>query len=189
MEEIWKDIKGFEGRYQISTLGRVKSLQRTVKAGKGTRIIDECILVPHYFLNGYQRVSLRKHPKRYWYNVHRLVAESFIANPNNYKIVNHIDSNPSNNRIDNLEWCTQSYNVIHSYKSGKAKATAGCFKKGSIPHNRRKVNQYTKDKQFIRSYISIREASNLTNINEGAIQNCLLKITKSSGGFIWEYAD
>lgn len=189
MEEIWKDVIGYEGLYQISNLGRIKSLTRKVQCKGGQRTTKGKILKPFQTRNPYLCIDLRQHQTHKTKFIHRLVAEAFIPNPNNYPYVNHKDSNPINNRIDNLEWCTQSYNVKYAYINGNAKPTLGCFKKGHIPHNRRKVNQYTKDKKLICTYISIREASKLTNINKSAINNCLLKYTKTSGGFIWEYAN
>ena len=189
MQEIWKDIKGYENIYQVSNLGRVKSLTRKINVLHGVRIIQGHILKPFKTNTGYFRVDLKSHQKSNYKSIHRLVAETFIPNPNNFPIVNHKDNNPTNNKVDNLEWCTQSYNIKYAYKYGNAKPTSGCFKKGNIPHNCRKINQYTKSKEFICSYISIREASRLTNIKESSINNCLLKYTKTSGGFIWEYAD
>ena len=189
MQESWKDIPNFEGRYQVSNLGRVKSLSRIVNTGRnGYRKIKEHILVPRNF-NNYQKISIRIHPKRYWFDIHRLVADAFIPNPSNLPEVNHKDSNPCNNKVDNLEWCNQSYNIKYAYKYGNAKPTKGCFKKGNIPHNRKKINQYSKNGEFISSYISIKEASDYTHIKRTAINNCLNSRCKTSGGFIWRYAD
>ena len=115
MQEIWKDIKGFEGRYQVSNLGRIKSLSRIVSTGRnGYRKIKECILVPRNSTNNYQKISIRIYPKRYWFDVHRLVAEAFIPNPDKLPIINHKDNNPTNNRVDNLEWCNQSHNIKYA---------------------------------------------------------------------------
>ena len=103
--EIWKNIVGYEGKYQISNLGRVKSL----KDRYGYR---ERILKPSTNKRGYKKVVLVKvGEKRKTFLVHRLVAEAFIPNPNNYSEVNHKDENPSNNNVDNLEWCTRKYNI------------------------------------------------------------------------------
>ena len=91
MEEIWKDIEGFNGLYQISTMGRVRSLRRNI------------ILKNKIENNGYERVILSVNDIPKGYSVHRLVATAFISNPNNYPIVNHKDENRTNNRVDNLE--------------------------------------------------------------------------------------
>lgn len=191
MQEIWKDIKGFEGRYQVSNYGRVKSLARIVKRGQnGYRNVKETILSPRTDTKrGYQTISIRIHPKRYNLSLHRLVAETFIPNPNNYPVINHIDGNPSNNNVNNLEWCTQSYNVKYSYTNGNAKPTPGCFKKGNIPHNIIRVSQYSLNNTYIATFDSILEASKKTNTNSICIGYCCKGKQKTSGGYIWKYAD
>ena len=100
MTEIWENIEGYEGQYQISNYGRVKSF----KNGK------EQIIKGNINQKGYCIVDLYKNKEKKHFQVHRLVAKAFIPNPNNYPIVNHKDENPSNNRVDNLEWCTPKYN-------------------------------------------------------------------------------
>lgn len=114
MEEIWKDISGYEGYYQISNLGRVRSLDRyvaTVGNPSGKRLIHGKILsqskrVMSNVEDGYYSVTLCKRGVDTLFNVHRLVAETFIPNPNNLPCVNHKDENKHNNMADNLEWCT-----------------------------------------------------------------------------------
>jgi hypothetical protein len=135
MQEIWKDVKNYEGCYQVSNLGRVRSLTRKVKTFNGVRTSKGQILKPLKTNTGYYRVDLKQNQKNKYISIHRLVAETFIPNPNNYPIINHKDNNPQNNCIDNLEWCTQSYNVKYAYKYGNAKPTSGCFKKGHNSHN------------------------------------------------------
>lgn len=118
--EIWKPIKGYEGLYEISNLGRVKALERTKVCNRGYVTIKEHFLKPNNCgTNGYYRVPLTnyKHTKKY-YLIHRLVAETFIPNPNNYPQVNHKDGNKENNTINNLEWCTVSFNMRHAYETG-----------------------------------------------------------------------
>ena len=120
MNEIWKDIKGYEGKYQVSNLGRVKSLQRWsgTKYYDREKILSSCIN-KH---NGYAYVYLMKNNKAKNVRVHRLVAEAFIDNPNNFPEVNHIDCNRANNNVNNLEWCTRSYNIKYSFEKGNAKS-------------------------------------------------------------------
>lgn len=104
--EIWKDIKGYEGLYQISNLGRVKSYKR-----------NNIILKPGKTKRGYMVVSLcsKKSIKKVY--IHRLVAQSFIKNINSFEQVNHIDGDKANNKVDNLEWVSAKDNVIHAYKN------------------------------------------------------------------------
>lgn len=161
-----------------------------MKTGRnGYRTIEESIIKPRQDKRGYKIVSLRIYPKKYFLSVHRLVAEAFIPNPNNYPVINHIDSNPSNNNVNNLEWCTQSHNVKYAYANGNAKPTKGCFKKGTIPHNLRKVSQIDKNGNLIKTFDSIKLASESINRTPGAINNCLSGNSKTSGGYVWRYAD
>lgn len=117
MKEVWKDIKGYEGLYQISNLGRVKSLERRVRNSEtGFRIVRERFLKPA--LSGekprqYYYVILSKNAKHRNETVHRLVAKYFVQNPENKLEVNHIDNDPLNNYCTNLEWCTSRYNKNH----------------------------------------------------------------------------
>lgn len=103
--EIWKDIEGYEGLYQISSKGRVKSFRNN----KGVE--RQKILKLNMDSRGYLRVCLVKNKTKRTYSVHRLVAKHFIENPYNLDIVNHIDENPTNNEVNNLEWCNTRYNI------------------------------------------------------------------------------
>lgn len=110
LKEEWRDIPCFEGFYQVSNLGRIKILEKRVRIGNNTRIIKERIANPYIRKNGYIKITLYKPSCTKNFFVHRLVAIAFIDNPNNYPIINHKDENPSNNRMENLEWCTYQYN-------------------------------------------------------------------------------
>lgn len=107
--EIWKDVKDFEGLYQISNTGKVRSLKRNNTNGK--------ILKSAFNYKGYEVVYFSKNNKKYVRKIHRLVAESFIPNLNHKEQVNHIDGNKANNNVDNLEWCTCRENIIHAYRN------------------------------------------------------------------------
>lgn len=131
-EECWRDVKGYEGLYQVSNHGNVRSLKREVPQGKygKTRLAGGSLMKPTNNGNGYLLVGLRRLGKRKNFYVHRLVAEHFIANDHGYKYVNHKDYDTSNNRADNLEWCTQKENTRYSahkmrkpHKSWKQTAT------------------------------------------------------------------
>ena len=115
MQEIWKDIKGYEGFYQVSNLGNVKSTG-FYKCIHNVLYYKKCnkLLSPNDNGYGYNVISLMKKGKRKSCYIHRLVAEAFIPNPNNEKEVNHKDENKKNNVVDNLEWCNRSYNYHYS---------------------------------------------------------------------------
>ena len=156
--EEWRDIEGYEGFYQISNLGRAKSL----KFGK------ERILKPRKERNGYLCVGLYEDGKVKNHKIHRLVANAFLPNISNLSEVNHIDEDKTNNKVDNLEWCDRIYNVRYS------QAVA--------------VNQYTLDGKFIRTWDCIIEVQYQLGFNNGNIINCCQGKRKSAGGFIWRYA-
>ena len=170
MNEIWKDIKGYEGFYQVSNLGRVKSLSRAVKVG--IKNVDyatksEKILKPYKNCNGYFLVKLCLNKNDKQYQVHRLVAEAFIDNPNNLSQVNHKDKIKTNNRVDNLEWCTNEYNSRYS----------------SAIH----IMQYDLNDNFIKEWDCMNEASKKLNIHQSSISLCCVGKRNKAGGFKWEY--
>ena len=119
MNEVWKPIKGYEGIYEISNLGNVKALPRIKVNNRGYQKMKERIAKPSKQNSEYFRVSLtnNNHQRKY-YSIHRLVAEAFLPNPNNLPQVNHKDGNKENNNVNNLEWCTRSYNLQHAYDNG-----------------------------------------------------------------------
>lgn len=118
INEIWKDIEGYEGLYQISNLGRVKSLEREAWNGQAYHILKCRILKQRLISTGYLMTTMSKNGKAITPLVHRLVAETFIPNPENKPTVNHINGNKTDNRLENLEWCTYSENEQHAWKTG-----------------------------------------------------------------------
>jgi len=125
--EIYRDIEGYEGLYQISNYGNVKALQRTVinKTGKKQNYPERLLKPEEYCMSNtsYKRVSLSKDHKVTRFLVHRLVALHFIPNIHNKEFVNHIDNNGTNNNVSNLEWCSHSENMIHAQVQGRLKAS------------------------------------------------------------------
>lgn len=169
MNETWKDIEGYEGLYQISTEGRVKSLNYN-HTGK------EKILKNKTGSRGYFNVNLSKDGKSKNINVHRIVATHFIPNPDNLPQVNHIDENKQNNCVENLEWCTAEYNNTYGSRLEKS------AKSKSIP-----IIQFTKDGEFVRKWESARIAEYTLGLNIGSVCSCLKGKHKSTGGYKWHY--
>ena len=183
--EIWKDIQGYEGCYQISNLGRVKSLKRKVYAGMGKMRWQYERILSENKTNGneYHIASLCKNSTEKNYYIHKLVAEAFIPNPNNYRYVNHKDENKHNNCVDNLEWCTAQYNATYNDIH---------IKKGLKYRNNKqskKIYQLDEEENVIKLFPSISEASRQLGVSDQAISDCLRGIQKHSAGYKWKYAD
>lgn len=118
-EEIWKDIPGYEGRYEVSSLGRVRSLRQANSHGGGTKIRNIPLLRKiQVNTSGYLDLALQKNKKQYTVSIHRLIAMAFIPNPQRLPEVNHIDGNKFNNSIENLEWVSSRNNQLHAYRTG-----------------------------------------------------------------------
>lgn len=171
MTEIWKDIPGYEGLYQVSNFGNVKSL-RSKKLLKNT---------PQN--TGYLKVTLYKNGNFKKHSVHRLVAEIFIDNPDKKRTVNHINGIKYDNRVENLEWATHAENEIHAYKTGLKVGKNHKNNKKSIP-----VAQYDKNMNLIKIYPSINEAGR-EGFRAEEICKCCKGRNKTSGGYIWKYAE
>lgn len=172
MEEIWKDIPGFEGLYQVSNMGRVKSFCKSEKMGKP----DEYILNPTDAENGYANVTLYKSNVRKKFLVHRLVAQAFLPNPNNLPQINHKDENRFNNRVDNLEWCTAKYNNHYGTARIRVSITKG-----------QKICQYLLTGEWIATYASLSIASELTGVPKHSISDCLAGHSLSGRNYVWKY--
>lgn len=177
MEEQWKDIIGYEELYQISNLGRVKSLNYN-HTGK------EQILKLHKDKGGYLRVDLCKDGKVKNCLIHRLVGNAFIPNDDIFKTqINHKDENKENNNVNNLEYCDMSYNNnygTHQERCAKARL--------NHPKLSKKVNQYSKDgKTFIQSFQSAMEIQRQLGFANTHISDCCIGKRKSAYGFRWKY--
>jgi hypothetical protein len=174
VNEIWKDIEGYEGTHQVSTLGRVRSLDRTNTVGAK---IKGKIMKQQSNKDGYMQVTIKSGVKK-TFLVHRLVAKAFIPNPQNYLEVNHKDVNVKNNRIDNLEWCDRTYNCNYA---GAHEKVAKSLK---IP-----VIQMDMNGNFIQEWDSIKEAAQALNIPSTNITCCCKhpEKRKSIHGYKWKY--
>lgn len=170
MQEIWKDIKGYENIYQISNKGNVKSLNYK-QTGR------EKILKPSVDKDGYLFVCLCKNRKVKPFKVHRLVAEAFISNPNNYPCVNHKNEIKDNNRLENLEWCTVKYNNIYN---GRQKRIAEKLSKPVL-----KIDPISNE--IVAEFPSIKEVERQLGYKQGNISKCCKGNRKTVGGFKWRY--
>ena len=169
MEEIWKDIEGYEGLYQVSNVGRVKSLRNNI------------ILKNSIKRNGYESVKLSANNISKEYYIHRLVANAFISNPNNYLEINHKDEDKANNCADNLEWCTREYNV--NYGTGTRRSQlSNTNGKCSKP-----VLQYTLEGIFIKEWKSTMDVQRNLGFDHANISRCCRGKYAYAYGYIWKY--
>lgn len=177
--ELWKWIPGWEGYYMASTHGRIKSVDRYVNGnGSSKFLIKGRILKGTPDKDGYILVILSKHNKKKGFHIHRLVALTFIPNPNNWPQVNHIDENKTNNTVENLEWCTAKYNSNY-----------GTHIERYSQANRKPILMFTKDGQFIQRFNCVAEANKYLGKNTGNknIYQCLTGFSKTAYGYIWKY--
>ena len=183
VNEIWKPVVGFEGFYEVSNYGRVKSLQRLRRNRYGVFIVEEKILKQLTLTKGYLGVRLYKNNKGKTFKVHRLVAEAFIPNPDNLACVNHKDEIKTNNMVDNLEWCTSKYNTNYG-TCNKRKGLNNRNNSLSKP-----VIQYKLNGEFVAEDPSICESERITGIRQPTITKCCKGQRKNAGGYIWKYKE
>lgn len=179
MKEIWKDIKGYEGLYQVSNTGKVRSLDRTV-IGKNNskRLIYGKELSKTDNGRGYDKVALQNDGRntRKICKVHRLVAETFIPNPENKPEVNHINCNKKDNRVSNLEWSTSSENSKHAYDNNLKNVSRS-----------KRVARINDEGKILEIFNSAREASNSYNLTHDGVSAVCRGKRKTCGGMKWKY--
>lgn len=181
-KEIWKPVVGFEGLYEVSSLGRVKSLDRYVKAGHNSfRLSKGKILKPVKDSKGYYIIQLGR---RYKCTLHRLVANAFIPNPNDYPCINHKDENKLNNNIGNLEWCTYKYNNNYGTRLDRISKSLRTNSKTSTS-----ILMLNKNGDILREYQSIMDAQD-DGFDANTISKCCRFVDKfvTHKNYIWIYS-
>lgn len=175
MLEIWKDIIDYEGLYQVSNLGRVRSCDRYVQHYLGKRLVREYIL-KQTDNHKYYTVTLARNNTRKTSRIHKLVAIHFIENPKKYLEVNHIDGNSLNNNVNNLEWCNRSQNQLHAYKLGLQK-----------PVNEKRILMIDTNGKIVSKFKSIKEAEDKTGLCHSNIAKVCKGKRNHVGGYHFKY--
>ena len=181
MEEIWKDIDGYEGLYQISNLGNVKSLNY---CGRGYAKN----LTPKCNNSGRLWVELRGRGNPKQMLIHRLVGMAFIPNPNNYPQINHIDENPKNNRVENLEWCTGSYNIQYFLERHPRQWHPNLTSRGRKVIRTKQIVQLDLSGNVVRVWDNLVSIRHETGWNDWHIEECCKGNRHKAKGYIWRYA-
>ena len=201
--EVWKDIEGFEGLYQCSSEGRIRSVDRITTMKNGVRRRTRgTVLSPSLYMDGYLRYRLCKNGKHMPFGGHKLVAEAFIPNPENKPIVHHKNRNRSDNRVENLEWMTyEEHQMEHSKEisnglkgrhlseeSRNKIAMAILGRTGKECPNSIPIVQLSKDGEFIREWDSMSDVMRELGIPTTTISKCCRWKRKTAGGYIWKYS-
>lgn len=182
--EVWKDIKGYEGLYQINTNGNIRSLSHTVCCWNGYKVVTKIhpgkLLTPQVDIDGYKHIRLSKNGIMRSFLVHRLVAETFISNPRNFSEINHKDENPGNNTSSNLEWCSHIYNSNYGTRNIRISKTMAVKKRKPVRCIETGIE-----------YLSLLDAQSKTKINSSQIGACCNKKPHfiTAGGYHWEYVE
>lgn len=214
--EIWKDIPGYEGLYQVSNYGRVKRLPSWVRATHGSKQYREGKILRYKNSRGYNSVGLSKDGEYKYYRVARLVALAFVCNPNGYPHVNHKDCDKKNDRAENLEWCTQKYN--NNYADHNKKLSEAMKRRFQNPEqynrlvemvrrqcqdpvwkehqraaqlnnsNSKAVDMLDMNGNYIKTFPSLSEAYRQTGIFSQNIGRCCMGNLKYAGGYKWRYS-
>lgn len=177
MKEIWKNIKNYEGYYQVSSLGKVRSIDRIDINGSK---IKGKVLSP-LNVNGYSRVLLSKDGVKKQKGIHRLMMEAFVPNPLKKPQVNHINGIKNDNRLENLEWCDASENQLHAIKIGLVSKTRKWYKPT------KKVVQKNTENQIIKIWDSNKQITIETDYKKENIKNCCNGKSKTAYGYVWKY--
>lgn len=180
MKEIWKEVKGYEGLYEVSNLGNVRSINRIIK----NKFYKGKILITKIDKDGYLQLGLSKNGTKKYFRVHRLVAQAFIPNPSNLPQVNHKDEVKDNNNVKNLEWCDNKYNSSYGTKNNRMIETRN---KKYLKNREKSIIQLTLSGEFIKEYKSLSDASKINKLSIGNLWKALNGKIRQLSGYIWKY--
>ena len=182
MEELWKDIPNYNGLYQASNMGNIRSLDRMVNAKNGSKCLKKGkMLIPQILHDGYYQVRLCDNGKSRQYRIHQLVAMCFVEKQKGNNQVNHIDECLTNNNASNLEWCTISYNNNYG---GRIQRIKKSMKNGK---NSKSVIQMDLNGKIIKEWDSMSEVQRVLGISSSKIAMCCKGKRNKTGGFKWSY--
>lgn len=175
LRKLWHSVRGYDGLYQVSNFGEIKSLPRRkhLPNGKYTVSKEKLLSPARIGKDGYEFVYLTVGGESKRFYVHRIVAEAFLPNPDGMPFVNHINGLKFDNRLENLEWCSRSKNAKHAYRVLGVGRTC-------------KIAQYDKRGNYIKTWANAYQAQEELGINRGNINSCVNKHRKTAGGFRWE---
>ena len=180
MSEIWKDVIGLEGIFQVSNMGRIRSLDKYANVcGGGKRLVKGRILKPTKLQNGYYEAQFHHKGERIIYLLHRLVAIHFIDNPLNLPEVNHKDENPQNNNVENLEWCTSKYNANYGTRNIRMMENREFVSVIQLDINGNMIKQWNKMTDACKETGA--DISSMIRVCKGKQDTCV--------GYKWKYAD
>lgn len=183
MNNIWKPVVEYEGLYEVSNTGLVRSVYKVVRSSNGKTFHYKPRHLKKYLdHNGYEYISLSKCGVKKKYKVHQLVCKAFLPNPSCYKQVNHKDECKTNNCVDNLEWCDQIYNSNYGTRNQRISSA-----KINAKYNSKPIVQYDLSGNLIKEFPSTREAQRLTGLCRVGIGRCCRGTLKSYSGFIWKF--
>lgn len=175
-DEIWRPVIGYEGRYEVSNLGRIKSLSRIVDNGYSRRKIRERILSQNLSHSGYRFIVVTKDGKQHSLRVHRLVAMAFIKNPHGYNEVNHKNEIKTDNRVENLEWCNREYNNNYGTRNLRIGIYAS-----------KRVAMLDMEGNVLRIFPSEKSAEEYLGVRGGHIGQCCHGSRLTVGGYKWAF--
>lgn len=187
IEEEWRDVKGYEGKYMVSNIGRILSKGRSIRTGTGHRLTKDLVMTNMLSRYGYPTILLSDTSGKKLKTIHRLVASAFIPNPDNKPCVDHINTIKLDNRVGNLRWATHKENVLNTV-TRKKKSDTFNSKINAGEWVNKPVNQIDLvSGNIVSSFISIKEAMRVTGIDNTLIGKCAKGIFRTAGGYGWEF--